>query len=156
MYADYLHEAAWLSGGAAVAIMLLLVASLRSVSRLARVVLPLAAAVLCVVGALIAAGVQLTLLHLVGLLLVIAVGSNYSLLFDRRSRPDPESTASEATRMVVSVALAAATTVLTFGVLAFSSVPVLGMIGSTVAPGVTLAFLFSAALAQPTYIHERS
>jgi len=156
MYADYLHEAAWLSGGAAIAIMLLLAASLRSVSRLARVVLPLAAAVLCVVGGLIAAGVQLTLLHLVGLLLVLAVGSNYSLLFDRRSRPDPHSTASEATRMVVSVAVAAATTVLTFGVLAFSSVPVLGMIGSTVAPGVILAFLFSAALAQPPYHHERS
>jgi len=93
--------------------------------------------------------VQLTLLHLVGLLLVVAVGSNYSLLFDRRSRPDPQSTAAEATRMLVSVALAAATTLLTFGVLAFSSVPVLGMIGSTVAPGVVLAFVFSAALAQP-------
>jgi predicted exporter len=33
--------------------------------------------------------------------------------------------------------------------LAFSSVPVLGMIGSTVAPGVILAFLFAAALARP-------
>lgn len=151
MYADYLREAAWLSGGAAVVIVLLLAMSLRSLPRLARVVLPLAAAVLCVIGGLLAAGVQLTLLHLVGLLLVVAVGSNYSLLFDRRSRPDPASTPSEAARMLVSVALAAATTLLTFGVLAFSSVPVLGMIGSTVAPGVVLAFLFSAALAQPVH-----
>ncbi len=149
MYADYLHEAAWLSGGAALVIVLLLAASLRSLARLARVVLPLATAVLCVVGGLLAAGVQLTLLHLVGLLLVVAVGSNYSLLFDRRSRPDPGTTPPESTRMLVSVALAAATTLLTFGVLAFSSVPVLGMIGSTVAPGVVLAFVFSAALAQP-------
>ena len=149
MYADYLREAAWLSGGAALVIVLLLAASLRSLPRLARVVLPLAAAVLCVVGGLLAAGVQLTLLHLVGLLLVVAVGSNYSLLFDRRSRPDPGTTRAESTRMLVSVALAAATTLLTFGVLAFSSVPVLGMIGSTVAPGVVLAFVFSAALAQP-------
>jgi predicted exporter len=149
MYADYLREAAWLSGGAAIVIVLLLAASLRSLPRLARVVLPLAAAVLCVVGGLLLVGVKLTLLHLVGLLLVAAVGSNYSLLFDRRSRPDPESTDAEATRMLVSVALAMATTVLTFGVLAFSSVPVLGMIGSTVAPGVILAFVFAAALAQP-------
>jgi predicted exporter len=155
LYADYLREATWLSGGAAVAIVLLLAASLRSLPRLARVVLPLAAAVLCVVGGLLLAGVKLTLLHLVGLLLVVAVGSNYSLLFDRRSRPDPESTASEAARMLVSVALAMATTVLTFGVLAFSSVPVLGMIGSTVAPGVILAFLFSAALARPLDGDER-
>jgi predicted exporter len=151
MYADYLREAAWLSGGAGLAIVLLLAASLRSLPRLARVVLPLAAAVLCVVGGLVAAGVQLTLLHLVGLLLVVAVGSNYSLLFDRRGRLEPSASRPEATRLLVSVALAMATTILTFGVLAFSSVPVLGMIGSTVAPGVVLAFLFSAALAQPLH-----
>ena len=151
MYADYLREAAWLSGGAGLAIVLLLAASLRSLPRLVRVVLPLAAAVLCVVGGLVAAGVQLTLLHLVGLLLVVAVGSNYSLLFDRRGRLETSASRSEATRMLVSVALAMATTILTFGVLAFSSVPVLGMIGSTVAPGVVLAFLFSAALAPPLH-----
>jgi predicted exporter len=151
MYADYLLEAAWLSGGAGLAIVLLLAASLRSLPRLARVVLPLAAAVLCVIGGLVAVGVQLTLLHLVGLLLVVAVGSNYSLLFDRRGRLEASASRSEATRMLVSVALAMATTILTFGVLAFSSVPVLGMIGSTVAPGVVLAFLFSAALAPPLH-----
>lgn len=151
MYADYLREAAWLSGGAGLAIVLLLAASLRSLPRLVRVVLPLAAAVLCVVGGLVAAGVQLTLLHLVGLLLVVAVGSNYSLLFDRRGQLETSASRSEATRMLVSVALAMATTILTFGVLAFSSVPVLGMIGSTVAPGVVLAFLFSAALAPPLH-----
>jgi predicted exporter len=147
MYADYLHEAVWLAGGAAVVIVLLLAASLRSLPRLLRVVTPLAAAVLCVVGGLVATGVQLTLLHLVGLLLIVAIGSNYSLMFDRRSRTDTAD--DEARRMLVSVVLATTTTVLTFGVLAFSSVPVLGMIGSTVAPGVILGLLFSAALARP-------
>ena len=151
MYADYLREAAWLSGGAGLAIVLLLAASLRSLPRLARVVLPLAAAVLCVIGGLVAAGVQLTLLHLVGLLLVVAVGSNYSLLFDRRGRLEASASRSDAARLLVSVALAMTTTILTFGVLAFSSVPVLGMIGSTVAPGVVLAFVFSAALAPPLH-----
>jgi predicted exporter len=151
MYADYLREAAWLSGGAGLAIVLLLAASLRSLPRLARVVLPLAAAVLCVIGGLVAAGVPLTLLHLVGLLLVVAVGSNYSLLFDRRGRLEASASRSDTMRLLVSVALAMATTVLTFGVLAFSSVPVLGMIGSTVAPGVALAFVFSAALAPPLH-----
>lgn len=151
MYAEYLREAAWLSGGAGLAIVLLLAASLRSLPRLARVVLPLAAAVLCVIGGLVAAGVQLTLLHLVGLLLVVAVGSNYSLLFDRRGRLEASASRSDAARLLVSVALAMATTILTFGVLAFSSVPVLGMIGSTVAPGVVLAFVFSAALAPPLH-----
>ena len=148
LYADYLSEAAGLAAGAAGAIVLLLAASLRSAARLVRVVAPLAAAVVCVVGGLLAFGVQLTLLHLVGLLLVVAVGSNYALLFDRRSRTEDDDSVA-ATRMLVSVALAAATTALTFGVLAFSSVPVLGMIGSTVAPGVALALVFSAALARP-------
>jgi predicted exporter len=40
-------------------------------------------------------------------------------------------------------------TVLTFGVLAFSSVPVLSALGTTVAPGTLLALLFSAVLARP-------
>jgi predicted exporter len=125
---------------------LLLATSLRSLPRLTRVVLPLAAAVLCVVGGLIAAGVQLTLLHLIGLLLIVAVGSNYSLLFDRRSRPDP---APRRPMRAVSVALAMHNGAYLRSP-AFSSVPVLGMLG-TVAPGVFLAFLFSAALAQPMH-----
>lgn len=143
LYADYLREAAWLAAGAALAIVLLLAASLRSAARLVRVLAPLAAAVLCVTGALLAAGVQLTLLHLVGLLLVVAIGSNYALLFERRGRDTTDDA-----RTLVSLALAAATTVVTFGVLAFSSVPVLGMIGAVVAPGVLLALLFAAALSR--------
>ena len=149
LYADYLHEAAWLAGASALAIALLLAASLRSATRLLRVIVPLAAAVLCVIGGLAVAGVQLSLLHLVGLLLVVAVGSNYALLFDRRGRAEPAADPTEPRRMLVSVALAAATTAVTFGVLGLSSVPVLGMIGSTVAPGVVLALVFSAALAPP-------
>ena len=36
--------------------------------------------------ALRACGVQLTILHLVGMLLIVAVGSNYALFFDRQAR----------------------------------------------------------------------
>ena len=118
LYADYLQEAAWLAGAAALVIVLLLAASLRSATRLLRVIVPLAAAVLCVIGGLAATGVQISLLHLVGLLLVVAVGSNYALLFDRRGRPDVAADSTEPRRMLVSVALAAATTAVTFGVLA--------------------------------------
>lgn len=143
LYDDYLREASGLAAAAAVAIVALLALSLRSAAGLARVLLPLAAAVLCVMGGLLAAGVQLTLLHLIGLLLIVAIGSNYALLFERRA-------ADEATpgRVLVSTLLAATTTIATFGVLAASSVPVLGMIGTTVAPGVLLALVFSAALAR--------
>jgi predicted exporter len=144
LYGDYLREASGLAAGAALAIVVLLALALRSAARLVQVLLPLVAAVVCVMGGLLAAGVQLTLLHLVGLLLVVAIGSNYSLLFERRAAKG-----SADARVLVSVLLAATTTIATFGVLAASSVPVLGMIGATVAPGVLLALVFSAALTRP-------
>jgi predicted exporter len=150
MYGAYLQEAVYLSLAGAAAVLLLLAASLRSMRRLVRVVAPLAAAVLCVIGLLVALGVQMTLLHLVGLLLTVAIGSNYALLFDRgeRDTTDPQ----DIERLHVAVTFASLTTLASFGVLAFSSVPVLSMIGSTVAPGVVLSLLFAAALA-PSGVH---
>ena len=44
--------------------------------------------------------------------------------------------------------LPCSTTVIGFGVLAFSRVPVLQAIGATVGPGAVLALLFSAILAE--------
>ena len=110
-----------------------------------RTVTPLLLAVLTVAAALALCGRQLTILHLVGMLLIVAVGSNYSLFFDR-----PRAASREAAHlMLASLAIANATTVSAFGVLAFSSVPVLQALGSTVAPGALLAFVFSALLARP-------
>jgi predicted exporter len=51
--------------------------------------------------------------------------------------------------VLASLALANATTVIGFGVLASSSVPVLRAIGSTVALGTLLALLFAALLPAP-------
>jgi predicted exporter len=140
MYADYLGEALRLSLAGVAAIVLLLALALRSALRLARVLAPLAAAVLLVVAGLALAGVKLTLLHLVGLLLIVAVGSNYALFFDRIGDA-PEA------RTLASLALAALTTVIGFGVLALADVPVLRAIGATVAPGAVLALLLAALLA---------
>ena len=63
--------------------MVLLAVALRSVTRLARVLLTLALTVAIVIAVLHASGERLHLLHLVGMLLVVAVGSNYALFFDR-------------------------------------------------------------------------
>ena len=126
------------------AIVLLLVIALRSLARMLRVVLPLALSVLAVVGLLAAAGRQLTILHVVGLLLTVAVGSNYALFFDRtRAQPHTGSVP----RTLASLLVANLATVVTFGVLAVSRVPVLAHLGSTVAPGALLALLFSGMLA---------
>ena len=104
---------------------------------------PLAAAVLATCALLALVGVELSIFHLVGLLLVVALGSNYALFFDR----DVESGRDRA-RTLVSLLFAATTTVIGFGVLASSRIPVLSAIGTTVALGAAMALAFSAILSR--------
>jgi predicted exporter len=137
----YLGDAVLMSGLGALAIVALLLASLRSVRRTVLVTLPLLTAVACVTAGLLLTHHRLTILHLVGLLLVVAVGSNYALFFD--SGVSARST-EERRRMQASVVLANLATVGSFGLLGFSSVPVLSAIGGTVAAGTFLALVFSA------------
>src|SRR5207302_1903387 len=73
LYSSYFTEAARLALAGLGAIVLLLVLALRSPGRVARVVAPLALAVLAVAGVLVALGGRLTILHLVGMLLIVAV-----------------------------------------------------------------------------------
>jgi predicted exporter len=146
LYAGYLHEAVMLSLGGLAAIALLLLAVFRSPARVLRTLAPLAAAVLTVTAGLAVLGQQLIILHLVGLLLVVAVGSNYALFFDR---PDPA--APIAPRTLASMLLANLTTVAGFGLLAFSKVSILQAMGATVAPGVILALLYAAIFARKTH-----
>jgi predicted exporter len=146
LYSGYLLEAVQLALAGLAAIVLLLLVTLRSASRVLRVVVPLALSVLTVAGALAATGHRLTILHVVGMLLIVAVGSNYALFFDRASR---ESQHGSVPLTLASLAVANLATVIAFGVLASSSVPVLADLGMTVAPGTLLALVFAALLARP-------
>lgn len=153
VFDSYLHEALLLSGLGCLAIIVLLLLAFRSVPRMLRVVTPLACAVLCVTAALLAAGVQLTILHLVGLLLVVAVGTNYALFFDVGAQPRGQA---DRCQTLTSLMVANLTTVGSFGVLGFSKVPVLSAIGTTVGPGALLALVFSAILAStPSHGNDR-
>ena len=143
LYASYLHEATLLSAGGAIAIIVLLLVVLRSPARVLRIVVPLVATLLVVNAGLSLIGERLTLLHLVGMLLIVAVGSNYALFF---THPPGETIAP---RTLASLLLANLTTVAGFGLLAFSSVPILKALGITVGPGALLALIFSAMLATP-------
>ncbi|HVY07919.1 MAG TPA: MMPL family transporter [Burkholderiales bacterium] len=127
----------------AVAIVILLALSLKSVRRCREVVAPLAAAVVVTAAALVALGTRLNIFHLVALLLVVGVGSNYTLFFERANpgRGDPQRTA-------ISILFCNLSTVTGFGVLGFASTPVLGAIGTTVAMGAFLSLVFAAILAQ--------
>ena len=143
LYADYLAQAIRLSLAGCAAIVLLLLFALRSVARVARVLAPLVLAVAAVAALLIACGERLTILHLVGMLLIVAVGSNYALFFDRRAQ---EGLANALPLTLASLLVANLATVLGFGVLALARVPMLADLGRTVAPGALCALLFSAML----------
>ena len=128
---------------------------LTQAGRVLRVLLPLASAVVLVMAAHVLADTRMTLLHLVGLLLIVAVGSNYALFFDKSFGPSSNLSAagsassvtpSQATALA-SLALANVSTMIGFGILAWSQVPVLHAIGATVGPGALLALLLSMAWA---------
>ncbi|HEY2819318.1 MAG TPA: MMPL family transporter [Casimicrobiaceae bacterium] len=142
LYSGYLERAQIMSGVGAAAIVVLLLATLRSPVRVARVLMPLAAGVLVIAAGHILKGTRLSLLHLVGLLLVVAIGSNYALFFDRMAQVRDRSSA----RTLASLALANITTVASFGILSQSSIPVLNAIGSTAALGALCTLVFAAML----------
>lgn len=145
LYSGYLHEAIALSLGGVLAIIVLLLLVFRSFARTARIIVPLLAAIITVTAGLALFGQQLIILHLVGLLLVAAVGSNYALFFDRAER---SAAPVILPGMLTSMLFANLTTVAGFGLLAFSSVPILQAMGVTVAPGVILALVYSAIFAR--------
>lgn len=117
--------------------------ALRGVKPAARVMAPIAAAVVLDVALLLLLGQALSLFSLVALLLVVGVGLNYALFFARQ--PESED---ERARTQVSLVVCAGTTLSAFGCLAFSSIPVLHEIGLTVALGVVLSLVLAAAFAR--------
>lgn len=141
LYHDYLAEAIHFSLAGFLALTLLLLIALRSPSRVLRVLAPLVLAVLTVAAGLSLAGVQLSILHLVGMLLIVAVGSNYALFFDRQANSQE---AGDEALTLAALVIANSSTVIGFGLLSFSQVPVLVALGTTVAPGTFLALLFAA------------
>jgi predicted exporter len=145
LYVDYVHEDIRLSLAGFAAIAVLLLIALRSPRRVVRALAPLVAAVFVVTAGFALAGVQLTILHLVGMLLIVAVGSNYALFFCKRDDAQPVTPYT-----LVSLLIANLATVAGFGLLALSRVPLLETFGLTVGPGAMLALAFAAILAPRT------
>jgi predicted exporter len=127
---------------AAVAMVLVVALVLRHPNRIARVIAPILLTLLFVVAALRGAGTSLHLFHLISLTLVAGLGLDYALFFERAAA-DP----AERSRARASIAICAASTLMVFGLLATSSLPVLRAIGVTVALGVVLGAGLSAWLA---------
>ena len=141
LYRGYRLRALGFAVLGAVAIGVLMMVTLGSAARSWDVVAPLAAAVLVTAGILLATGTRLNIFHLVALLLVVGVGSNYTLFFERGNpgAADPQ-------RIATSVLFCNLSTVVGFGVLGFAATPVLSAIGTTVAIGAFLSLVFAAIL----------
>jgi len=137
----YEREAALLALIGSLAVLLLLTIGLRAPMRILAVVQPLAASLVVTAALITMGGAKLSIFDLLGLSLTVAVGSNYSLFFERQSR-EPE----HRTRSIASLVLANLCTVCGFGILSFSGIPVLHDIGATVAMGTFLNLIFSAVL----------
>jgi predicted exporter len=134
-------DASRLAGFGSVAILLVLLGGLRAPRRVAAIAAPLAAAVIVTASLLTLDGGKLSIFMVVGFLLIIAVGSNYCLFFER-PQPDPDAHH----RAVASIVLANLCTVSAYGLMSVSRIPVLHDIGMTVAIGTFLTLLFGAVL----------
>jgi predicted exporter len=128
---------------AALAVAALLLAAtvwiaLRAPRRVLRVLLPMALTTLLIVAILRGCGVELTLFHLVALILAAGLGLDYALFFDHAG-----SDHADQLRTLHALIVCSLMTLLVFSLLALSSIPVLRAIGSTVAIGVFANFVLA-------------
>ena len=124
--------------------------ALRGPRRALHVIGPMTLATLMVLVVLRAAGIPLSLFHLVSLTLAAGLGLHYALFFERRT-DDP----AEERRTLHATLVCVISALLVFGVLALSSVPVLRAIGLTVALGVAFHFTLSVLMAPAAHLrHE--
>jgi len=141
LVADYRDEALRLSALATAIILLVLLASLRQVRLVGRVATPVAAAVLGTVAVLCLLEQQLSVFHVAALLMVIGIGIDYALFVVRTPAEHPRFNATAGSLLLCNLS-----TLLVFGLLASSSVPVLFAIGVTVSSGTLLSFVLSATM----------
>ena len=140
---EYRDRTLQLLGWGAVAIAVALGIGLKSLLQLWRVLVPIVAGLIVVTGIVNLSGESLSLFHVATLLLVIGLGLDYALFFNRA-----EDHGEERRRTVFGLLVCSTTTILVFGVLAFSTIPVLHAIGLTAACGSLCCLLFAGFLAE--------
>jgi predicted exporter len=116
--------------------------SLGSLRRAWHVLAPMTLATFLVLAVERVAGVEVSLFHLVALMLAGGLGLHYALFFERDGG-DP----AERRRTLHATVVCAASALLVFGMLAWASIPVLRAIGLTVSLGVAFHFCLSILMA---------
>ncbi len=142
LVADYrariLHALLW----AALALVLTISVALRSVRRAWHVLAPMTLATFLVLAVERALGIEISLFHLVALILAGGLGLHYALFFERDSGDGAEQR-----RVLHATLVCVASALLVFGALAWASIPVLRAIGLTVSLGVAFHFCLSILMA---------
>ena len=116
----------------------LILLSVRSVLRAGIILLPVVLSVLLSVSIQIMLGTSLNLFHILALLLIIGIGLDYSLFFDRRWTSNDDYL-----HRLHGIFISAASTLISFGILSFSDIPVLSALGQTVTLGVLACFVLT-------------
>lgn len=135
----------WSLAVAAVLLAGVVMFALRRASRVYRVLAPMALTTLLIIGILQAAGVSMTLFHLIALILAAGLGLDYALFFEHAA-DDPM----EQRRTLHALLVCSASTLMVFSLLALSSLPVLRALGLTVSIGVVSNFVLALLLTRPT------
>jgi len=125
-------------------LILILGLGLRTLRKVATVLIPIAASIMLEVSLLHALGERLSLFHLAALLLVFGIGLDYTLFFQR-----PYTTTTERHQTISAIMVCSLTTISVFGLLACSQTPVLHGIGLTVFLGSLIGFLFASLCSSP-------
>ena len=128
--------------GATLLLVVAIVVALRSVRRAWHVLAPMTLATFLVLAVERVCGVEVSLFHLVALILAAGLGLHYALFFERDT-----SDAAEQRRTLHATLVCVLSALLVFGLLAWSSIPVLRAIGLTVSLGVAFHFCLSILMA---------
>ena len=138
MHGAMAHMGRLLSWGA-LFIYLVLALNFRSLRKPLYILAPTIAAVIMTTAILILSGIQLTVFHLVSLLLVVGLGLDYALFFNRLTNSQEEWATTFKALWVCCV-----TTVLVFAMLLVSNTPPLQAVGLTVSIGAGFCLVFGA------------
>lgn len=111
----------------------------KSLTRPLKIMVPTFSAALTLAAILVFSGHPLSIFHLISLLLVVGLGLDYALFFNRLPDNDDEWDTTFKSLWVCAI-----TTMLVFGVLSFSWTPPLEAIGSTVCIGTFISIVFAA------------
>ena len=125
------------------AITVILAIGLKSIKALWPILLPVMSALVVVAAVVNVLGESLSLFHVATFLLVIGLGLDYALFFNR-----PEGDEEERSKTLYGLLVCSMTTILVFGVLASSTIPVLHAIGMTAAIGSFCSLLFTGIMAK--------